>query len=155
MISLLREDVRYTARTLKRSPRAALFSLLLSKGFYVLCIIRLACMLHKIKLIKFLCHPLQVLAGALGTTFTPQTRFGPGLFVPHSTGIVIGAYEIKGNVTVMQNSTTGAIVLDGGFDANIRPHIGRNVVLGVGSVVLGNVTLENKTVKPNEVILAQ
>lgn len=68
---------------------------------------------------------------------------GPGLYIPHSLGVVIGAYSIGSNCIIFQGVTIGAKYPDFVNDVTTRPSIGDNVLLGAGSVVLGPVCIGN------------
>ncbi|WP_322772527.1 hypothetical protein [Synechococcus sp. CBW1107] len=79
---------------------------------------------------------------------------GPGLFIPHSQGIVIGAWCIGSNFTVFQGVTIGARKLDFDMSPSCRPIISNNVTIGAGAVVIGNLNLgDNTFVGANSVVL--
>src|ERR1035437_9595568 len=59
-----------------------------------------------------------------GLEVTPRCEIGPGLFFPHTSGTVIGAWRIGRNATIYQNVTLGSKRLDMGFAASARPEIG-------------------------------
>lgn len=89
-----------------------------------------------------------------GIEVTPRCEIGPGLFFPHTSGTVIGAWRIGTNVTIYQGVTLGSKVLDMSFNAAARPEIGDGVTLGAGSKVLGGVRVGNHaTVGANAVVL--
>jgi serine O-acetyltransferase len=89
-----------------------------------------------------------------GIEFSMDTKIGGGLFIPHTFGIVIGADKIGCNVTIYQNVTLGAKVLDVPFHKEYRPIIGNNVTIATGSVILGRITIaDNVTVGANSVVL--
>lgn len=90
-----------------------------------------------------------------GIEISPRCKIGPRLFLPHTSGTVIGAYEIGGDATIFQGVTLGATCMDMKFEPGMRPHIGNNVVLGAGSKVIGGVTLGDcVTVGANAVVLS-
>jgi serine O-acetyltransferase len=89
-----------------------------------------------------------------GIEVTAKCEIGPGIFFPHTSGTVIGAKSIGSKVIIFQGVTVGAKVLDNGFDSNLRPTIGNNVVLGAGCKVLGGIFIgENSTVGANSVVV--
>ena len=89
-----------------------------------------------------------------GLEIAPRCEVGPGVFFAHTSGSVIGATRIGSNVTIFGGVTLGAKELDMGFDPNLRPEVGNNVVLGAGSKVLGPVRIaDNVTVGANSVVL--
>ena len=84
-----------------------------------------------------------------------RCRIGPGLYLPHTHGTVIGAVEIGANVSIYQGVTLGARGLDATFAPSHRPTIGDDVLLGAGAVVLGGVRVGNgAVVGANSVVTA-
>jgi serine O-acetyltransferase len=75
-----------------------------------------------------------------------RCRIGPGLYLPHTHGTVIGAIEIGANVSIYQGVTLGARDLDVAFAPSHRLTIDDEVLLGVGAVVLGGVRVGNGAV---------
>jgi serine O-acetyltransferase len=76
-----------------------------------------------------------------GIEVATQCRIGPGLFLPHTQGTVIGAESIGANCTIYQGVTIGARELDMAFSGERRPAIGNDVLIGSGAKVLGPVTI--------------
>jgi serine O-acetyltransferase len=81
----------------------------------------------------------------------PQSEIGPGLYIPHPTGIVIGgAVKIGANVSVLQNVTLGRARADNA----VSPVIEDGVYLGAGVVVLGDLTIgAGSQIGANSVVL--
>jgi serine O-acetyltransferase len=89
-----------------------------------------------------------------GLEVSPRCEIGPGIFFPHPTGTVVGAWRIGSNVTIFQGVTLGARELDMNFDFRLRPDIGDHVVLGAGSKILGGVRIgDHSTVGANSVVV--
>jgi serine O-acetyltransferase len=89
-----------------------------------------------------------------GMDVTATCEIGPGIFFPHTSGIVIGASSIGSNVTLYQGVTLGAKQLDMHFDPSTRPTIGNNVTLGSGAKILGGITIgDNVKVGANSVVV--
>jgi serine O-acetyltransferase len=89
-----------------------------------------------------------------GLEVSPRCEIGPGIFFPHPSGTVIGAWRIGSNATIFQGVTLGAKELDMGFDFRLRPDVGNNVVLGAGSKILGGIHIgDNVTVGANSVVV--
>jgi serine O-acetyltransferase len=89
-----------------------------------------------------------------GLEISPKCEIGPGMFLPHTNGTVIGAWRIGANVTVFQGVTLGARYADMGFDTTLRPEVGDNVVFGAGCKVLGGIRVnDDVTVGANAVLL--
>lgn len=89
-----------------------------------------------------------------GLEVTPRCEIGPGLFFPHTSGTVVGAWRIGRDATIYQNVTVGSKKLDMGFDTCTRPEIGDHVILGAGCKVLGGIRIgDHATVGANSVVL--
>jgi serine O-acetyltransferase len=69
----------------------------------------------------------------------PGARIGPGLFIDHGSGVVIGeTAEIGENVTIYHRVTLGGTSLE---KVKRHPTIGDNVVIGSGATILGPFTV--------------
>ncbi len=100
---------------------------------------------------KLLSYTNQVL---FGLEITPRCEAGPGLFIAHTTGCVIGARRIGSNVTFFQGVNVGAKELDMKFDPALRPEVGDNVVFGVGCMVFGPIQIgDNAVIGANSVVI--
>lgn len=89
-----------------------------------------------------------------GLQITPRCEIGPGLFLPHPCGTVIGAWRIGSNVTLFQQVTLGAKDIDLAFTADLLPEICDNVVIGAGAKVLGGITIgDSSVIGANAVVL--
>jgi serine O-acetyltransferase len=89
-----------------------------------------------------------------GAEIHPLATIGPGLFLVHSTGVVIGPEAVIGaRARLHQGATIGEPVhLGGGVWA--AAHLGDDVVLGAHAVVLGNVKIGDRvTVGSNSVVV--
>lgn len=108
-----------------------------SPRFLPILLIRVAGHFYAIRL-----RPLAKLVSFLNFLFfgiecAMRCRIGPGLFLPHTQGTVIGAAEIGANVTVFQSVTIGAREFEPLYDDEKRPSIGNNVLIGSGAKLLG------------------
>jgi serine O-acetyltransferase len=111
-----------------------------------------AAMLRRIPVLPGLLTYINILL--FGLEVSPRCEIGPGIFFPHPSGTVIGAWRIGSNVTIFQGVTLGAKELDMGFDFRLRPEIGDNVTLGAGSKILGGIHIgDNVTVGANSVVV--
>ncbi len=110
----------------------------------VLCRASRASFLHRIPALPYLFSYLNLVL--FGLQITPRCEIGPGLFLPHTSGTVIGAWRLGSNVTVFQGVTLGAKHLDFEFSSALLPDIGSNVTLGSGAKVLGGIRLEDGVV---------
>ena len=71
---------------------------------------------------------------------------GPGLYFPHTGGIVIGAGRLGARCVVYHQVTLGAKTIDMTFTPSLRPTVGDDVVLAAGAKVLGGVTVGDRAV---------
>jgi len=76
-----------------------------------------------------------------GIEIAVRCPIGPGLFLPHTHGTVIGALRIGANATIYQGVTLGAREVDFAYGASSRPVIGDGVVIGSGAKVIGGLTV--------------
>ena len=89
-----------------------------------------------------------------GLEVTSRCEIGPGIFFPHPSGTVVGAWRIGCNVTILQGVTLGAKVMDLSFDPKLRPEVGDNVLLGAGAKILGGIHIgDDVTVGANAVVV--
>jgi serine O-acetyltransferase len=134
MFAALRRDIR---TVLERDPaaRSALEVLLFYPGVHALAFHRLA---HRLWHAGFttLARGVSHLGRfATGIEIHPAARLGPGLFIDHGMGVVIGeTAEVGENVTLLQGVTLGGTSLR---REKRHPTLGNNVVVGAGAKVLG------------------
>lgn len=87
-----------------------------------------------------------------GIDIHPGAQLGPGLFIDHGMGLVIGeTAEIGANVTLYQGVTLGGTGKERG---KRHPTIGDNVVVASGAKVLGSFTVgDNAKIGSGSVVL--
>ena len=87
-----------------------------------------------------------------GIEIHPAAKIGPGFFIDHGTGVVIGeTTEIGSNCTIYQGATLGGTGKDVG---KRHPTLGNNVMVGAGAKVLGPFTVgDNSKIAANAVVL--
>ena len=87
-----------------------------------------------------------------GIEIHPAATIGRGLFIDHGMGVVIGETAVLGdNVTLFQGVTLGGTGKERG---KRHPTVGRNVVIGAGAKVLGNITLgDHAVIGANAVVI--
>jgi serine O-acetyltransferase len=74
-----------------------------------------------------------------GVEIHPAATLGPGLFIDHAAGVVIGeTVEVGTDVTIYQGVTLGGVSLKA---VKRHPTIGDRVVIGAGAKILGPVTV--------------
>jgi len=94
----------------------------------------------------------QLARGLTGVEIHPGARIGPGFFIDHGMGVVIGeTAEVGANVTLYHGVTLGGTSLNKG---KRHPTLGDNVVVGAGAKILGAITIgENSRVGANAVVV--
>lgn len=82
----------------------------------------------------------------------PAATIGRRVFIDHGIGVVIGeTTEIHDDVTIYQGATLGGVSLAKG---KRHPTICKNVVVGSGAKILGNITIgENSKIGANSVVI--
>jgi len=94
----------------------------------------------------------QTMRGLTGIEIHPGATLGPGFFIDHGMGVVIGeTAEIGANVTLYHGVTLGGTSLAKG---KRHPTLGDNVVVGTGAKVLGAITIgEGSRIGANAVVV--
>lgn len=89
-----------------------------------------------------------------GIDIHPGAKLGPGLFIDHGIGLVIGeTAELGSNVTLYQGVTLGGTGKEKG---KRHPTIGNNVVISSGAKVLGSFTVgDNSKIGSGSVVLKE
>ncbi len=74
-----------------------------------------------------------------GVDIHPAATLGPGLFIDHATGVVIGeTAEVGADVTIYHGVTLGGNSLEPG---KRHPTVGDRVTIGAGAKILGPITI--------------
>ncbi len=151
MFGALRRDV---GAVLERDPaaRSTVEVLLCYPGIHALLFHRLA---HPIwragftTLARFVSHVGRFLTGI---EIHPAAKLGPGLFIDHGMGVVIGeTAEVGDDVTLLQGVTLGGTSLK---REKRHPTLGNNVVVGAGAAVLGAITIgDNSRIGAGSVVV--
>ncbi|MEI2816067.1 MAG: serine O-acetyltransferase [Microthrixaceae bacterium] len=80
-----------------------------------------------------------IVRSVTGVEIHPAATLGPGLFIDHGHGVVIGeTAEVGANVTIYHGVTLGGTSLDAG---KRHPTVGDRVTIGAGAKVLGPITV--------------
>ncbi len=89
-----------------------------------------------------------------GVDIHPGARIGPGLFIDHATGVVIGeTAEVGEDVTIFHGVTLGGTGRDKG---KRHPTIGDRVTIGAGAKVLGAIKIgEDSRIGANSVVVKE
>jgi len=81
----------------------------------------------------------QIMRALTGIEIHPAAKIGPGFFIDHGMGVVIGeTTEIGANVTLYHGVTLGGVNVQKG---KRHPTLEDNVVVGAGAKVLGAITV--------------
>ncbi len=94
----------------------------------------------------------QVARNLTGVEIHPGAIIGPGFFIDHGMGVVIGeTAEIGADVTLYHGVTLGGTSLEKG---KRHPTIGDRVVIGTGAKVLGAITIgDDSRIGANAVVV--
>lgn len=151
MFSGLRKSIRVV---MERDPAAksALEVILCYPGFHAIIMHRLAHRFYRRRWFvtaRLISHISRFLTGI---EIHPGAKIGEGVFIDHGSGVVIGeTAEIGDNVTIYQGVTLGGT---GKEKEKRHPTIGNNVVVSVGSKVLGSFTVgDNSKIGAGSVVL--
>ncbi len=98
---------------------------------------------------RLLSHVARFLTGI---EIHPAAKIGPGFFIDHGMGVVIGeTSEVGSDCLLYQGVTLGGTGKEKG---KRHPTIGNNVVIGTGAKILGAITIGNRTkIGANAVVL--
>jgi serine O-acetyltransferase len=138
MFAQMRRDVR---TVLERDPaaRSALEVILCYPGVHAIWLHRVAHALWGrgwFTPSRFISHLGRFLTGI---EIHPAAKLGPGLFIDHGMGIVIGeTAEVGENVSLLQGVTLGGTSVR---REKRHPTLGDNVTVGAGAKILGGFTI--------------
>lgn len=140
----LRHDFRacFERDPAARTPVGFVEVLLTYSGFHALLAHRLNHFLHSGLHIPLLPRLLsQMMRFLTGIEIHPGAKIGPGFFIDHGMGVVIGeTTEIGKDGTIYQGVTLGGTGTERG---KRHPTLGDNVVVGAGAKILGNIRIGN------------
>jgi len=111
-------------------------------GLHALCLHRLAHWLH-CRGVGFIPRLISHIGRFLtGIEIHPGAEIGQGVFIDHGMGVVIGETAIVGDYTLIyQGVTLGGTGKESG---KRHPTVGKNVVVGAGAKVLGNLQIGDR-----------
>src|SRR5436190_17806191 len=100
---------------------------------------------------RFLSHISRFLTGI---EIHPAAKLGPGLFIDHGMGVVIGeTSEVGENVTLYQGVSLAGTSLK---KEKRHPTLGDNVVVGAGAKIIGGFTIgENSRIGAGSVVVRE
>ena len=151
-INAIRRDYR---AIFDRDPaaRSPLEVVLTYSGFHAIVLHRFAHIIHRAGL-RFPARLISAVSRFLtGIEIHPGARIGPGFFIDHGMGVVIGeTTEIGADVTLFQ----GVSLAGNGKDRGQKRHptLGDHVLVGAGAKILGNIRIgEGVRIGANAVVL--
>ena len=151
MFEVIKRDLR---AVFERDPAAtSLLEVFLTyAGFHAICLHRVAHWLWERKV-----PLLPRIISHLGRFFTgieihPGAKIGPGFFIDHGMGVVIGeTTEIGESVILFQGVTLGGTGKERG---KRHPTLGSHVVVGAGAKILGSIAIgDHVKIGANSVVL--
>ena len=158
ILSLLSSDLN---SAIKKDPaaRSKLEIIFAYSGFHAIIGYRVANILWQFRL-KFFARVLSNLFRMItAIEIHPAAKIGPGFFIDHGVGLVIGeTSELGKNVTLYQQVTLGGIApsikTSQQINTKRHPTIGDDVIIGSGAQILGPVNIGNKArIGANAVVL--
>ncbi|HUY49981.1 MAG TPA: serine O-acetyltransferase [Streptosporangiaceae bacterium] len=138
MLAVLRADLR-AARERDPAARSTIELVLCYPGVHAVWGHRVSNWLwrHGRTLLGRLCSALT--QRLTGVDIHPAAVLGPGLFIDHAVGVVIGeTAEVGANVTIYHGVTLGGTSLERG---KRHPTVGDRVTIGAGAKILGPITI--------------
>src|SRR5215813_2091026 len=134
MLTDLRRDIR-AVRERDPAARSTLEVLLCYPGVHALAFHRLAHAMWRHGWTIPARFLSQVSRFVTGIEIHPAAKLGPGLFIDHGMGVVIGeTAEVGENVTLLQGVTLGGTSLK---REKRHPTLGDSVVVGAGAKIIG------------------
>lgn len=135
LLHILKKDIRVV---FERDPaaRSVIEVVLCYQGLHAIWFYRIAHWFYNRNLILIPRLISNFARFLTGIEIHPGAKIGPGLFIDHGTGIVIGeTAELGRNVTLYQGVTLGGTGKEKG---KRHPTIGNNVVVSSGAKILGS-----------------
>ena len=122
-------------------------------GFQAVCYLRLQQYCVDSRKIKIANQLRMIMVRKFALDSVVGNSIGDGLRIEHPVGIVLGGtVKIGKNCTLMHNSTIGERYVDSRSDG-VGAVICDNVIIGVGSQILGNILVSDDTIVTNGSIL--
>lgn len=134
----------------KGDPAATSFAEIIRSypGFRAIMIHRVAHVLYELGIPSYPRELSEYIHSVTGIDIHPGASIGEYFFIDHGTGVVIGeTSEIGNNVRIYQGVTLGALHFEKDDNGMLKkgykrhPTIGDHVVIGMGAVVLGPISV--------------
>ena len=147
MFSILKKDL---GAIMDRDPaaRGRASAMLLYPSFHVLVFHRFAHPLWQSGFRTLARWLMQLARWLTGIEIHPAAKIGPGFFIDHGMGVVIGETSVVGeNVTLYHGVTLGGTMpaVDASAQRHVKRHptLGDNVIVGAGAQILGPIEVGN------------
>lgn len=128
----------------KLSLKSLMIAYLSSPGFRLVLLIRLSAIIYHHRYWPLLNYVIQKKMLKYGADIAPSAKFGPGLKIVHTSGIVIGGgVNIGKNATILHGVTCGERRAINNLDPVLYPSVGDNVIIGNSSSILGGIIVGN------------
>lgn len=152
IIEAASDDLR-AVRERDPASKTCLQVFLYFKGFLSIQTHRIAHMLYNEGREMFAYHLQSRSSELFAVDIHPAAKLGSGLMFDHATGIVIGETAVvDDNCSILHGVTLGGTGKD---DEDRHPKIGKNVLIGAGAKVLGNIKVgDNARIASGSVVLA-
>ena len=148
---MMKRDI---ASVLERDPaaRSGLEVFLIYSGLHAIWVHRISHWLWRHNVRFFARWLSQIARWLTGIEIHPSAKLGPGFFIDHGMGVVIGeTAEVGADVTLYHGVTLGGTSLNKG---KRHPTLGDRVVVGAGAKVLGNIIIgEDSRIGANAVVV--
>ena len=151
--NLRRDTARLKAIKQKPFPWYVLESLLFENGYQAVFLHRLANFFKRRGIPFFgpFIHRLSL--WLTGVDIAPGAEIGPGLFISHGVGLVIGdRARVGSDALILQQVTIGASSLK---KLDAMPVVGDRVFIGAGARVIGGIKVGNDVIIGTNVVLNQ
>ena len=149
--AMMRHDI---SSVLERDPaaRSRLEVFLVYSGLHAIWMHRISHWLWTHNVRFFARWLSQIARGLTGIEIHPGATIGPGFFIDHGMGVVIGeTAEVGADVTLYHGVTLGGTSIEKG---KRHPTLGDRVVVGAGAKVLGNILIgEDSRIGANAVVV--
>lgn len=149
--TMMKRDI---SSVLERDPaaRSRLEVFLVYSGLHAIWVHRISHWLWTHNIRFFARWLSQIGRGLTGIEIHPGATLGPGFFIDHGMGVVIGeTAEIGADVTLYHGVTLGGTSLEKG---KRHPTLGDRVVVGAGAKILGAITIgEDSRIGANAVVV--
>lgn len=136
-----------SAHTKKVGVYSLIYHLALEQGYQANLLYRLAHRLYNMglkapaKLVSRFCLI------ATGADISPSAKIGARLYMPHTSGIVIGATAVVGEgCTILQGATLGSKFVELDPSGPRHPLLGNKITVGAGAKILGRISIGNGTI---------